>query len=61
MKFASAMRHFYPHDMVFEHPLAYDLQSNSVAAKAVQDILAQARTLRLGFEPRSAQLKSHSP
>lgn len=37
---------------VLENPLAHDPQSNGVAERAVQDVVAMARTIKLGLEKR---------
>ena len=40
------------HRTLLEHPPAHDPQSNGVAEKAVQDVTAMVRTLKLGLEQR---------
>ena len=54
VQLAGAMKKHYPHDMLFETPPAHDPQSNGIALEDVQDILAQARSLRVPLEQRLA-------
>ena len=62
VQLAATIRKQYQCDMLFEHSPAHDPQSNGVAEKAVQDVMAQAHTLRLALEQRlQGRLEVSSP
>ena len=61
-QFMSALKDRRAHDTLLEGPPAVDLQSNGVAEKAVQDLVGQARSLKIGLEYRTrANIDPDSP
>ena len=40
------------HDTICENPIAYDPHANGGAERAVQDVKAQMRAIKIGFEMR---------